>query len=490
MTKEPKQFGGGTLLGNESNGGVSVASLENRHTEENSPVFLFSQMFATLLGFFMALTGLNPGASITHNCATLHRRATPSKRKRGKYMSRRAQVGSIEISGKWYVVRFWKDVAGQEKRIHACERICPVSGPGSTGKAERKRRALETVMASGVNSPQLFATATSGVTFREQGESFMNQAGTRNRKPVKPATLCTWQNCLDKWLNPCLGDMLLANVNNATLKSLVAKMHAAGLSPKTIGNYIGLAKLVVASAVDENGDPLFPRNWNHEFMDMPIVQNQRQPAFKPDMVSSIVGSADGQEQVLYALLAGTGLRIGEALGLEIDKHISEDCGTLYVRQSVWGGEIQAPKTPSAVRDVDLCSALAVMLKTFIGDRKHGFLFSNRMGRPLSQTNLLRRHLHPILEALGVEKTGFHAFRRFRATQLRKNRAPEDLTRFWLGHANKTVTDEYAKLFEDVEFRRAVAESMGLGFTLLPKTEKPIVRKVRKGLATVADQVST
>ena len=398
-------------------------------------------------------------------------------------MSRRAQVGSIEKSGKWYVVRFWKDVAGQEKRVHACERICLISGPGALSRTERKRKALEIVMASGVNSPEQFATTTVSITFREQAEKFMHKARTRKRKPVKPPTLSTWQSCLEKWLNPNLGGMLLANVMNAAMKSLVATMRAAGLSAKTIVNYTGLVKLVVASAVDDNGEPLFPRKWNHEFIDMPIVENQRQPAFKAETVSAIVASAGGQERLLYALLAGTGLRIGEALGLEIGKHISDDCRTLYIRQSVWEGDRQTPKTRNATRDVDLCPALAAMLKTFIGDRKDGFLFKNRAGKPLSQTNLLRRSPHPILQELGVEKMGFHGFRRFRTTWLRKNRAPEDLIRFWGGWSNRTIADEYAKLFEDVEFRKEVAEDIGLGFTL-PLTEEPIVRNVRRKLKAV------
>jgi hypothetical protein len=44
--------------------------------------------------------------------------ATPVKR-RGKCMSRRTgQDGYIEASGKWWVVRWWMDVAGQEARKH------------------------------------------------------------------------------------------------------------------------------------------------------------------------------------------------------------------------------------------------------------------------------------------------------------------------------------------------------------------------------------
>jgi hypothetical protein len=75
-------------------------------------------------------------------------------------MSRRSQVGSIEKSGKWYVVRFWKDVLGQDKRVHACERLCPIEGEGSLTKAERRRRAFEIIMSSGVNDPQQFAATT------------------------------------------------------------------------------------------------------------------------------------------------------------------------------------------------------------------------------------------------------------------------------------------------------------------------------------------
>ncbi len=43
--------------------------------------------------------------------------------------------------------------------------------------------------------------------------------------------------------------------------------------------------------------------------------------------------------------------------------------------------------------------------------------------------------------------------------------PEDLLRFWIGHADKNVTDGYSKVREDVEFRKDWVRKAGLGFQL-------------------------
>jgi hypothetical protein len=144
-------------------------------------------------------------------------------------MARRGQVGKIEVSGKWYVVRFWKYPPGQD-RVHASEKICPTDwkAPGYLSKGQRRRRANEIVDTSGVNDTQQFVDSATVVTFREQVELFLGHSMNRKRRPVKPATLTTWKNCVDKWLIPNLGDLPLVSVTNATVKPLVGKMHAGG----------------------------------------------------------------------------------------------------------------------------------------------------------------------------------------------------------------------------------------------------------------------
>jgi integrase len=159
------------------------------------------------------------------------------------------------------------------------------------------------------------------------------------------------------------------------------------------------------------------------------------------------------------LLAGTGLRIGEALGLKVDD-LSKDCSVLHVKRSIWRGQEQAPKTPNAVRVVDVARPLARLLQEHASG-KSVYLFASKSGRPLQQRNVLRA-----LHATG-KKVGLHAFRRFRTETLRRARVPEDLTKLWLGHSKQTVTDFYAiGLQKDEAWRREWCERAGLGFPLI------------------------
>jgi integrase len=235
---------------------------------------------------------------------------------------------------------------------------------------------------------------------------------------VKPATLATWESCLAKYLNPAIGELPLASITNGALKQLVASLHKSGLGARAIQLYTGFMKLVIASAVDpDSGDQLYPRKWNHDFADMPIVYNQKQPTFTEETMSSIAKEPRGHYQLLFSLLGATGIRGGEALGLPIS-NINLESRVIKITQSAWRSKIQRPKTYAATHEIDVTVAVAEMLKTFIGDRK-GFLFQSRNGLPLSQSNISRRHLHPVLKEVGAGKTSFHAFRRYRTTSYKR-----------------------------------------------------------------------
>ena len=376
-------------------------------------------------------------------------------------MSRRSgQNGCVQKDGNWYVVRYWKDVAGQEKRQRIWDKICPVSGPGKLSASERERKAKEIIAASKVDTEEYFnevVRQVHGITFREQAAIWLDHLRNRKRKPLAPSTLMNWENHLDKWINPNVGDVPLEAVNNLALKNLVTVMCDRGLSAKSIGNYVQVVKMVVASAVNEQGEELYPRKWNAEFIDMPAVskQQQRRPTLTGDVVTAILAVTKKQKYfIFFALCASAGLRFGEALGIDI-KNVSSDCSTIAIRQKAWRRQIHNfLKTKNGKREIDLHPKVSAMLKMFIGNRKSGLLFASRNGTPLQQSNILRRTLHPILVKIGQPNCGVHAFRRFRNTYL-KNRTscPEGVRQFWLGWEDKDMSDLYDKIREDVAFRR-------------------------------------
>jgi integrase len=408
-------------------------------------------------------------------------------------MSRRTgQRGHIEQSGKWWVVRWWMDVDDNNKRVHKRERVCPVSGPGTLSKSARVRRGSEIVAASGADTEEYFKKTINqhtGVTFSEQAGSWLDEVKIRKRKPVASSTIELWDGTLNNWLNPIIGSVPLSDVNNAVLKGLVAKMVAGGLSPKTIDNYVQVVKMVVASVVDKEGEQVHPRKWNHQFIDLPVVEKTKQntPSFSTEVMSGLARWKYGRERMLFILCGSAGLRIGEALGLEIDKHISSDFLTLSIEQKARHGKIEKRlKTKSATRKVDLHPAISGLLRAFVGSRATGYLFRTRNGKPLGSSNIIRRHLHPALSRLGfinpftgTSKAGNHAFRRFRNTHLRnRTDCPEGLQKFWMGHSDESMGDRYDKIKEDFAFRRMWSEKAGFGFDLpsvVPNVPKTVER---------------
>lgn len=402
---------------------------------------------------------------------------------------RRYQHGSVETSGNWWVVRFREYVAGQRNPIPHCERICLIQGPGSLPEWQRKLKAQRIVDASGVNDDFLkdeTPNPVAAVTFKEQGEKWRKEDALRKRDPLATGTIDSRYRQLEKWLYPNLGHLPLLEVNNPIVKLLVTKLVKAGLKPATIKDIVGVAKLVVASVVDKEGEQVYPRHWSNKLMDIPRVvkKNQNTPCFNSEIMSGLARWYNRKMRTLFILCAASGLRISEALGLDIGKHFSDDFSTIRVEQQAPRGQISNRlKTESSGREVDLDPRVAAIIKDFAGGRTSGLLFCTRTGKPIYLSHVLKYHLHPALKALGFfndktgdHKAGTHACRRYRETHLGKCEGlPHGLRIFWMGHGERDMTDRYDKIREDPITRKYWAERCGIGFDL---PSPSIVRAVR------------
>lgn len=356
--------------------------------------------------------------------------------------------------------RYWADVPGQQKH----HRLLTLGICRTRTIAERA--CMQQLEQLGVNSIQQFIETTSSTTFKQQGELWLKSLAHRKRVPIEQTTLNNRRYALDKWIYPRIGSKMLGEVNNHTLKELVEEMSSS-LSPASIRDYSAIVKAVVASSIDERGEERYPRKWNEEYIDAPLITKQRQPSVSLEAMERIVAATKDPYRMLYVLLTGCGpLRAGEALGLAIE-HISADFRTLSIVQKAKRGVIQQfLKTKAGERNIDLCVELAQMLREFVGGRKSGLLFCTASGRQKLQRNTLRDSLHPLLRKLELPKGGFNIFRRYRLTYLKTTDCPDILRRYWAGHEQQKHVDErYIKVLEDRNYRLQWAERVGLGFSL-------------------------
>jgi integrase len=404
--------------------------------------------------------------------------ATPKRRRKGPCMSRRrGQTGYVWQKSQtrnktWDSAapaygQVWVDIPGKERQ----RKFYPL-GVCRT-KSEAMRRLKEMIERDGINSTVEIAQSIDSITFDQQAEWWIKAIEDgrvlhrRKRTRIQPATIHGYK-CAISWLSPHIGKTPLANIKNAAAQELIAEMKQAALSDKTIISYFQVLQSVIASVVNGEGEQVHPRTWDSHFIGLPVVnpKKQNRPTRTAKEIEKIIAASRNRYGVLYSILAGSGLRIGEALALKIGQHISDNCSTIHVRQSLWRGKEQEPKTQAAVRDVDVTKELAALLAKFIEDRKDGYLFCTDSGKPLSPRNILRDSLHPTLAKLKQTKMGFHCFRRFRESVLQKSEARALLVDYWMGHENREMGTRYAKqLVEDVAWRKQWARKVGLGFGL-------------------------
>lgn len=298
------------------------------------------------------------------------------------------------------------------------------------------------------------------MNFRQQAEQFMTEIASRKSDPVRPNTLHVYRSLLDARILPTIGGVRMADVNNKTAKMLVGRLTEAHLSPATINLAVTIVKQVVKSAVNDEGEQLYPRTWNTRFIDAPRVDpgSQKAPITASQTLQEAISRTNGEVQALVALLGGTGIRIGEALALMVGSDDGKnsfwipESGTLVIRTTMVNGKIQLDtKTKAGTRIVDLDPHLASFLRSQFANCE-GMLFTT------SECTLRRR-----IKELGIP--GFHAMRRFRITHLQGMNVPSTLVKFWSGHAAGDVSERYTKFGAQIEERKTWSQRAGLGFQL-------------------------
>src|SRR5262249_3648852 len=142
-------------------------------------------------------------------------------------------------------------------------------------------------------------------TFKQQSEQWLKELKARKRNPIKRSTESGFASHL-RYINSVIGEWPLSEVNNRTMKGFIARMsaerridakgkdHGPRFTPKTIENYFTVVKMVVASALNEDLEPIYRVTWNAQALDLPSIDDQLTPSFTGDEITTILEKAEGQ----------------------------------------------------------------------------------------------------------------------------------------------------------------------------------------------------
>jgi integrase len=302
-------------------------------------------------------------------------------------------------------------------------------------------------------------------TFKEVYEQWFKEGQTRNADPWRPATAATYKSQLETNVLPVLGGMPIETVGNKAVKSLVSGMVAKKLAPASIQLIINCIKGIRGFLTDDDGQPIYPYVWSARVIDAPTVdkRQQKRPVASAQAVQdglSCTAKGSPHTQVLLALLAGSGLRIQEAMALHIGgtehtRWLPEESKIIVRDQRNDDGAFVPVKTDAGEREVDLCSALNDFLVAQFATHHHPMV-------PMFTKSEAYYRGH--LKHCGING-GFHSLRRFRVTYLLGQGVPEPMVHYWVGHEDGSVTGRYNEVSTIITQRKELAEKAGLGFTL-------------------------
>ena len=286
----------------------------------------------------------------------------------------------------------------------------------------------------------------------------------------KPSTRLSAKSHLRKHIIPHFGKRGLDEIGTEAQQIFLTKLARAELSRKMILNIMSTLSSMLSTA----------KTWgyvcqpvSYETLVFPCEEVEAEARFfTVEQLGKILAAAREPYKMMFTVLAMTGMRAGEMLGLQWgDIDFENRC--IHIRRSAWHGHTQTTKNKSSEATIPLPAALAVSLATYRESWKpnpEGFLFVTRNKRPPSSNKVVEYGLWPVLDLLGIPHCGLHAFRHTHTSLLLQSGATPKVTQEQLRHADPRVTlGIYSHVLGD-DHRDAVEKVASIVVQSGPKVE--------------------
>jgi integrase len=270
----------------------------------------------------------------------------------------------------------------------------------------------------------------------------------------KPSHQATVRSQLHKHLEPFFGSMELREMQTADIQRFFTGVKK---SPKTVRNICVTLQAMWRTA----------RAWGYVSHDpfagvvLPKRKRSQRFFFSLAEIQRILAEAKVPDKVFFWLAAETAMRAGELCGLRVDA-FDLDRRMVFVKQSVWHGRIQDPKSDAAIRSMALSTQLVGQLRELLQTWRPNdlqLIFATSRGTPWDAGLVVRRKLRPLLRSLGIQEAGLHAFRHANASLMDRLGTPLKVRQQRMGHADVRLTLQvYSQAVGEDHVR--VAEQLG------------------------------
>ncbi|MGA5671300.1 tyrosine-type recombinase/integrase [Bacillus bombysepticus] len=280
------------------------------------------------------------------------------------------------------------------------------------------------------------------------------------------------ENAIKYQMKPLLGKYKLAELDKSTYKRVYINELLKKYKPSTVQLFHRLFKIAINAAVD---DELIPRNRFNKIT-IPNEEKTVENFFRAEELNEFIAAAKKYENItnysIILLLSFTGLRKGEALGLQW-KNINFENKTLTVERTRDNKGTRTPKTKNSFRTILIDDTLINQLKVYktwckktklsFGLHLHDddFIFiSYQSGTPITD-NPLMYSFQRILKHTTLKKITPHGLRHTHATLLISQRIPVKVIADRLGNTPQMIFDIYGHSFKELEEESVAAFSTSL-----------------------------
>lgn len=331
------------------------------------------------------------------------------------------------------VRQFWFiDIKFQhpDGRIQRVRKVSPVQ---TKRGAERYERELRDALLVGSYRRQ---GSENGVpTFAEFAEDFIATAETNNKR----SSVSAKRSILKHHLLPAFGARKLAEIRSQDIELFKAKKLKAGLSPKSINNYLTVLRKALSVSVEWGLLSHVPKvQWMK-------VEKPKFDFLTFDEADRLLGGPDDEWRCMIVVALRTGLRLGELRGLQWDD-LDLVAGRLVVRRSMWKDHMGTPKN-GKTREVPLSDEAVCAFKR-ARHLKGDFVFCDEAGKPLTE-NACKWPLWRACRKAGLRRIRWHVLRHTFASHLVMRGVALKAVQELLGHATIEMSMRYAHLSPDV-----------------------------------------